>query len=138
MMSTFNDLNKAELFAVGEQFAVDLEMSMKKDDMIKELEESGIDYESYAALLEEAKDEEPELAALDDTPLDEPEPEVKDDATIVVKMTRLNPTYEALGYRFSRDHPFMLVTEEEADFLIEKDGGFQMASPREIREYYAQ
>jgi hypothetical protein len=55
---------------------------------------------------------------------------------VLVKMTRRNWSYQTRGYYFTRDHPFQLVAEDDADYLVEEDGGFQIASPKEAREYY--
>jgi hypothetical protein len=52
-------------------------------------------------------------------------------------MIRANNTYQIRGYTFKQSHPFALVKEKDADYLIEVDGGFRMASPKEAREFYA-
>lgn len=66
-------------------------------------------------------------------PVPEPEPEY-----VVVKMDRNNRTYQVFGYEFTRENPYMLVTADEADVLIEEVGGFRAASSRELREYYGE
>lgn len=136
----FEELTVPELKGVAEQFAVDLDGISKKADIIAEIKAMGVDWQMYAATLEPVVEEEPvELAELDEAPLvnEVPAPvEEEDEDPVVVKMTRANFTYEIRGYRFTRQHPYALVKEEDADYLIEVDGGFRMASPREIREYY--
>lgn len=73
---------------------------------------------------------EPEVAI---APVEEKEPEY-----MVVKMDRENRVFQAFGYEFTRENPYMLVTQDEADVLIEEIGGFRASSPRELREYYGE
>lgn len=137
---SFKDLTVAELEAVAEQFAVDLKTNMRKPAIIKEIEENGVTFDMYQALLEPAEeaieDEDIDVVVAPVTPQPAVEEEDDDADYVVVKMTRTNFTYQVRGYRFTRQHPYALVKEEDADYLIERDGGFRMASPREVREFY--
>lgn len=55
---------------------------------------------------------------------------------VVVKMERENQSYITPdGVKFTKEHPFQLVTKEEAERLGEY--GFRRASPSEIAEYYS-
>lgn len=134
---SFQELTVKELRPLAEMFAVDLGTLTKKADIIKEIEENGVTFEMYAATLEP---EEEELAELDlEEPVEEL-PEVIDEEPVsdqvLIKMIRQNHSYEVLNYRFSRTHPFVLVSEDDADYLVEEDGGFRIATPRELREFY--
>jgi len=144
--TSFNELTVIELKAVAEQFAVDLDGITKKADIIKELGELGVTWQAYAATLEPEVEEEPDILVEDPVVIApvqtvvvpvvvEPVEEEVDDV-VLLKMTRLNFTYEVRGYRFTRDHPYVLVASDDADYLVEEDGGFRMASPRELREFY--
>jgi hypothetical protein len=55
---------------------------------------------------------------------------------VLIKMTRPNFSYEIRGYKFTKQHPYVLVEEDDADYLIETDGGFRLASPKELRDFY--
>lgn len=139
-IGNFNELNVPTLKAVAAQFSVDLETGMKKADILKELSEMGVTAQMYNALLVDTEDEPEapvELAPLDDTPLEEEEkePEVDEESSQVLKMTRKNGTYEIRGYKFTRQHPYAIVNDEDAEFLIET-GGFRPASKKEIQEFY--
>lgn len=136
----FEDLTVNELKAVAEAFAVDLGDKKKKADIIDEIEALGVTFETYKAQLapDDDEDETLELAALDETPLDaepEPAPVEDEEELVLLKMTRKNYTYEVRGYRFSQDNPYALVSEEDADYLLDK--GFRIAGPKELREFYA-
>lgn len=133
----FKDLTVPELRMVAKEFGVDLEDKTKKVDIIHALEADGVTFEVYKQLLTEHETEAPAVTdADDDLP---PAPVVEDDDdqdSVVIKMVRKNWTYEIRGYRFSQQHPYALVKEDDADYLIEVDGGFRMASPKELREFY--
>lgn len=94
-----------------------------------------VEWPEYSATDEDFVEEpaapvEPEVVIVP-VPVKEEEPE-----WTVVKMDRDNRIFQAFGYEFSREHPYMLVKTEEANVLIEEIGGFRAASPRELKEYY--
>ena len=138
--TSFETMNKEELVALAGNFGTDLDMQMTKTAMLQTLKDDGVTFGMYKQSLTPDPDEALELAAFDDTPLREEEPEpdevVDEEDTYVLRMTRKNKTYQIRGYQFTQDHPYALVKEEDADFLIDQ-GGFRMAGPREITEYYA-
>ena len=55
----------------------------------------------------------------------------------LVKKTRNNPVYEVRGYRFTDVHPYVLVKEDDVDFLVEVEGGFAVAKTSEVMDFYA-
>jgi len=139
----FEDLTQKELVAVAEMFGTDIKPNASKVTIIKELSLDGVTFEAYQDLVKAVADEEPDLAELDETPLDvvlvpvvptpvvAPEPEYQ-----VIKMTRNNLTYEISGYKFTKENPFALVKEADADYLTEHIEGFRPATGKEIREFY--
>lgn len=56
---------------------------------------------------------------------------------ILVKMDRQNPHYEVCGKVFTKDHPFVLMSEVEAQRIFDTEHGFRVATPREASEYYS-
>ena len=143
----FTDLTQKELVAVAEMFGTTVKSGANKATIMKELELDGIDYQMYEnqmklAIAEAGEDLEP----LDEVPLDETElvlvevpvePVVEEPVYRVIKMTRKNETYQINGYTFKQDHPYALVKEEDADYLVENIKGFRPATGKEIREFYA-
>lgn len=128
-------LTKDELGAAADQFGVEVKRSMSKADLVQRLAEDGVTLDLIRGFDAVEDEEEP----VEDF-IDEPAPVVEedDDAELVlVRMIRANNTYQIRGYTFKADHPFALVKEKDADYLIERDGGFRMASPKEAREYYS-
>ncbi len=136
MATKFEELNVDTLKSVAEMFAVDLDGVTKKADIIKELEENGVDFKSYQAQLLPTEDEEEVVSVVEDGPVQEDD-EDEEEEKVLVKMTRRNGTYEIRGYRFTKNNPYALVKESDADYLIENGGGFRTASPKELREFYA-
>jgi hypothetical protein len=135
--TSFQELTVKELKALAEMFAVDLDGFTKKADIIKEIEENGVTFEMYKGTLEEEDVDDATEVVIDESlelPVDEPEVDESD--AVLVKMIRPNHSYEIRGYKFTRQHPFVPVSKDDADYLVEKDGGFRAASPRELREFY--
>ena len=138
----FTELKKDELLEAVEIFGTDVRPTASKADIIAALVEDGIDYETFVKFKE--KPEEPEedallLAAMEDKAepiVDEEDPVENEKDTVLLRMTRGNGTFEIRGYRFTREHPYAIVTEDDADYLIEIATGFRIASPKEARLYY--
>lgn len=143
IIDSIDDYTKDELLAYAEQFGTEVPKSISKKDLVERLTEDGVTLEVIQGFKPDTDEELIEaglhpLAA--DEVLEAPAPveeEDEDDDLVLVKMTRPNGTYEVRGHRFKREHPFALVKEEDADYLIEVEGGFRMASPKEAREYYS-
>lgn len=134
--TSFQELTVKELKALAEMFAVDLDGFTKKADIIKEIEENGVTFEMYAATLEEEEAEDATELVPDEEVVLPPAPVEEESDMVLVKMIRKNHSYEVYGYKFSRQHPFVPVPEDVADYLVEQDGGFRGATPRELREFY--
>lgn len=127
---SFSTMKVSDLKEVAEYFAVDLEGVKGKPALLAALEEEGITYEMYSQFAD-AEKAEPEL---------EPRKEKKavpaNANLVLVRMDRENPSYDINGHTFTREHPYVAMTEEDAEFIFETQEGFRMATPREIQEYY--
>lgn len=56
---------------------------------------------------------------------------------VLVKMDRRNPHYEVNGKVFTKEHPFVVMSEREADQIFMMEEGFRLATGREAAEYYS-
>jgi len=131
-------MTKNELLAVAEQFGTDAKPSMKKDDILALLTEDGVDDALIASALGDADDDEAEdFAPVVEVEQAAPVEDEEDEDLVLVRMIRANNTYEIRGHKFTAQHPYALVNVKDADYLIEVDGGFRMASPKEAREFYS-
>jgi len=137
----FTQLNKDVLRQVAEEFGVDFtEEDPTKNQMIKDLDEEGITWKMYQEAFPDPEDE-PEVEEKPEAPVKETKTEAaaefKPASKVLVKMTRANGTYEVRGLRFTKAHPFLPVSPEDANYLVEDLEGFKIASPREVEEYYS-
>lgn len=136
---SFEDLKKDELLEAVEIFGTDVRPSATKADIIAALLEDGIDYDTYTKF--KAKDDDEDDSDSDDESEDEKpakaaKKEEDEEPVVLVRMTRGNGTFEVRGYRFTREHPYALVKESDADYLFDEIGGFRVATPREAKEFY--
>ncbi len=140
---SLNDLLKAELLTAADYYGADYKATDNKTTLVEALEKDGVTYEQYLADFP-PEPEEPvgELVSedLNTRPARVPRSNVAtivaDDVTLI-KMTRNNPVYETSnGYRFTREAPFVLVDNDDIDWLIEVEGGFTIAKPSEVAAFY--
>ena len=61
---------------------------------------------------------------------------MKTENTVLVKMERSNFSYQTLGYSFTSEHPFVAMSESDAQRIFDTQDGFRLATPREAQEYY--
>lgn len=132
---SFDTMKVTELKTVAEVFGVDLEDAKNKAEILAIITEEGVSYEMYAKFLNAQKEEieEPEEEEK------APKPKVKktDKNTVLIKMERQNPSYQTYGHVFTQEHPFVAVSEDDAQEIFDNEKGFRMATPREVQEYYS-
>lgn len=147
MATPLERMDKKELIDLAEELGgvEDLDMRMTQQTMLKKLAEAGYDEAAHqrkhapqgVVTTEQAaplpQENTVEVAAKEEEQVSQLKPAEK----ILLKMTRENFSYEVRGYRFSKDHPFVAVNAEDADWLIENEDGFRPASPKEAREFYS-
>jgi hypothetical protein len=143
---SFATMDKPELLDVAEIFGVEIDDTDKTEkDIIIDLLSDGITYEMYVA----AKTEGDVELANEIVSAPEPEPVIEVEETVkttqkfksknareLLKMERWNPTFNILGYRFEKEHPFVLVTPDEASWIMSHEEGFRLATPEEAQEFY--
>jgi hypothetical protein len=144
---SFNDLTVEELRKTAiEDFAVDVKATDNKKTVIAALVEDGVEWEQYATLkgLNTVKSEPtpPPAAYTPPAPVAEQEVEIITAEALpktqkyLVKMERDNVRYVTRGYNFTQEHPYALVEPKDIDYILEKEIGFRMATPRELEEFY--
>ena len=55
---------------------------------------------------------------------------------VLVRMDRNNMSYQIGNYIFSQEHPFVPMTENDAQAVFDLHQGFRLATPREVQEFY--
>lgn len=122
---SLSQLNKKELLKLAAKADVQLDGSEVNKEIVEKLKASNVSYDYYKKVILDARDEEQE---------DEP---LFDKNTVLLKMERKNPSLEAFGHRFTREHPYALVDEDTAQQIIDSYEGFRLASPAEARAFYS-
>ena len=60
----------------------------------------------------------------------------KDDDVLLVRMRRANPSFEYRRYTFTQEHPYVLMSVDDANVLLRMETGFVIATPEEAKEFY--
>jgi hypothetical protein len=129
---SFDKLKVAELKTIATEFAVDTEGLKNKQDIIAAMAEEGVTWDVYQATIKDVAENTEEIEIL-------PKFNVKDGVpadSVLVRMTRANMRYDILGYTFTKDHPFVAMPEDNAQKIFDKEGGFRLATPKEVQEFY--
>jgi hypothetical protein len=131
---SFTDLKITELRKIADSFGVETEGSKTKTEVIALLEEEGISYAMYD------KFNTSEKAEIEISEVEKKKREkkiMKTSEAVLVKMDRDNHSYSTSGYTFTQEHPFVAMSESEAQSIFDALEGFRLATPREVQEYYA-
>jgi hypothetical protein len=128
---SFDTLKVAELKTIAEDFAVETEGLKNKKDIIAALAEEGVTYSVYAKTLQTLEEAAEEIEVL---PKFDPKAQAED--TVLVRMTRANFRYDIHGYTFTNDHPFVAMSEEDAQKIFDTEEGFRLATPKEVQDFY--
>jgi hypothetical protein len=130
---SFDTLKVAELKQIAEDFAVDVTDQKGKKDIIAALAEEGVTW----AIYKKAKGIEEEEKEMNATVTKKAETKtVKQEDMILVKMVRPNYSYEVMGHRFTKQHPFVAMDKDTAQAIFDKEEGFVVATPNEVQEFY--
>jgi hypothetical protein len=129
---SFSNLKLDELRKVAETFAVEHETAKNKADLIALLAEEGVSFDMYNKFTEAEKVE----AEVDDRPVSKI-PEAPQVGQVLVKMERMNPRYDVNEFTFTKDNPFIVMTEKKAQEIFDTQQGFRLATPKEAQEFYS-
>lgn len=127
---SFTELKTTELKKVADSFGVDASSVKTKQEIIALLEEEGITFQMYDKFTNVEKVE-------TDTPKKKENKIMNKENSVLVKMERDNYSYETMGHTFTNVHPFVAMSESDAQSIFDIEDGFRLATPREAQEYYA-
>lgn len=131
---SFTDLKITELKKAADSFGVDLGTAKSKLEIVALLEEEGITYQMYDKFANSDKQE----IEISEVEKKQREKKVmKTENSVLVKMERMNHSYQAVGHTFSQEHPFVAMSESDAQTIFDTQPGFRLATPREAQEYYS-
>lgn len=126
---SFDTMKITELKKVAKDFGIDIPEKANKQAIILAMQEEGITYSDYAKFTgsEKVELEQPKKASK--VTLDKSK-------TVLVRMDKANPSYTVYGYTFTQEHPFVAMSEDEAQRIFDTEPGFRPATPREAQEFY--
>lgn len=131
---SFTGLKITELRKIADSFGVDASGAKTKQEVIALLEEEGVNYQTYAAFTNSEK-QEIEIPEIEKKKREQKP--VNKGNQVLVKMERRNFSYQVGNHTFTIDHPFLAMSEEEAQSIFDRHSGFRLATPREAQEFYA-
>jgi hypothetical protein len=131
---SFETVKVAELKKIAEDFAVEIDGLKNKADIIAALSDEGVTWSVYQKTIEDIEKsvEEDEYEVI---PRLDPKKELSEDR-VLVRMIRENFRYDIMGYTFTKEHPFVAMSEDDAQEIFDKEEGFRLATPKEVQEYY--
>ena len=132
---SFETLKVAELRKIAEDFAVDTDGIKSKADIVAALAEEGVTWYVYQKTIKDLEEAAEEFADTEEI-LPRFNPDAQPENTVLVRMTRENYRYDVIGFTFTKEHPFIAMTEENAQEIFDKEEGFRLATPKEVQEYY--
>jgi len=131
---SFETLKISELKKIAEDFAVETQGLKNKADIIAALAEEGVTWSVYSKTIKQIE-EELENMDTEVLPKFDPKAEQPED-TVLVRMTRDNFRYDIMGVTFTKEHPFVAMSRDDAQEIFDKEEGFRLATPKEVQEYY--
>ncbi len=130
---SFDTLKVSELKKIAEDFAVDTDGLKNKANIIAALSEEGVTWSIYSKTLE--KNEEEDDMSQEVLPRFDAKKQLAKD-NVLVRMTRDNFRYDIMGHTFTKEHPFVAMSDENAQAIFDKEEGFRLATPKEVQEFY--
>jgi hypothetical protein len=128
---SFDTLTVAELKEIATEFAVDTEGLKNKKDVIAAMAEEGVTYSVYQKTIQAVEEATEEIEIL---PKFDPKAQAED--TVLVRMTRENMRYDIIGHTFTKTHPFVAMSEDDAQKIFDTEEGFRLATPKEVQDFY--
>ena len=131
---SFETLKISEIKKIAEDFAVETEGLKNKADIIAALAEEGVTWSVYSKTIKKIEEE---LENMDTEVLPKFDPKAEQpENTVLVRMTRDNFRYDIMGVTFTKEHPFVAMSRDDAQEIFDKEEGFRLATPKEVQEYY--
>jgi len=131
---SFTDLKITELRKVADSFAIETKGLKTKQEVVAALEEEGITWQMYAKF-DNAEKQDIEVPEIEKKKREQKI--MKTSNQVLVKMERSNHSYQTGGFEFTQEHPFVAMSENDAQRIFDTQQGFRLATPREAQEYYS-
>lgn len=135
---SFDVMKVEELKQVAEGFGVDLDDAKNKAEILAVLLEEGVTFDMYNKFIEAEREEAEVQEETEEVVKQKPQDLKKQSKDkVLVKMERHNPSYQTYGHTFTREHPFIAMSEKDAQLIFDNEDGFRMATPKEVQDFYS-
>ncbi len=124
-------LKVSELKEIATEYGVDIAEAKNKADILAVLAEEGVTDELLNNLATVQKEE------LPPAPTFKGAEEIDVSDKTLVKMERMNRSYQTHGYEFTQEHPFISMPMTSAMKILDTEKGFRLATPSEVKEFYS-
>ena len=129
---SFETLKLSEIKKIAEDFGVDTQALKSKNDIIASLAEEGVTWSIYQKTIKDIEDAAEEIEVL--PRLNAKKNQDKD--SVLVRMERANHRYDTMGFTFTSTHPFVAMSEDQAQEIFNREEGFRLATPKEVQDFY--
>ena len=129
---SFETLKLSEIKKIAEDFGVDIQALKSKNDIIASLAEEGVTWSIYQKTIKDIEDAAEEIEVL--PRLNTKKNQDKD--SVLVRMERANHRYDTMGFTFTSTHPFVAMSEDQAQEIFNREEGFRLATPKEVQDFY--
>jgi hypothetical protein len=129
---SFETLKLSEIKKIAEDFGVDIQALKSKNDIIASLAEEGVTWSIYQKTIKDIEDAAEEIEVL--PRLNAKKNQDKD--SVLVRMERANHRYDTMGFTFTSTHPFVAMSEDQAQEIFNREEGFRLATPKEVQDFY--
>lgn len=113
-------MNKDDLKVAASRLGLTVKDDDSNKQIVEKIKNAGISYATYKKLY---LDEGEEMSKPESHP-------------VLVKMDRQNFTFEAFGHKFTKEHPFVPMSEDDAQEIFDAYEGFRLATPSEVKNFY--
>lgn len=139
---SFSGLKVDELRKACDFFAVDVEPKAKKEELILELQNNGVDWQSYQKFVLGEPDVPVENTRVEPKKVVTEELQAADNkytnSTVLVKLQGKNASFEVMGFKFTQRNPYNAMPADKAQKIMDwHPGVFCVATPREVQEFYS-
>lgn len=136
---SFKTLDAKQLRLVADGFGIDVPEKATKPVLLTAVTtDEAVTWDESVTILkrENAWDEEDEKNEVEAQEAAKVAYEARPKDTLL-KMRRGNRRYDIRGYTFTAEHPYALVTSDDAEAITDLDpDGFVYATPKELKEFY--
>lgn len=130
-MSNFNSLSRQQLNDAADRFGIEIDNRWSSNTLAGKLIEAGITIDQI-----QGAEEVLGVSATVPTSAVDHFTAPSDSSRVVVFMDRQNKSFSIMGFKFTSDHPYVVMDESDALMICDLSEGFRIAHPTEAAKFY--